>query len=654
VPREAQAVSVAHIETLESRTLLSTVLPETLHVHNVTVDAENKLLSWVDPQDKAYDTVIRLAWDFLKTKVPTESNGYKTYYTYSEFLDAPPYRGDDANNPAGKNAMLTESALLYYAYTGDQAVIDIVKGLLDFQLSSRGTTPANYNWANVPWSSAAGGSLQYGNEGSYEGVGILEPDKIGELGSMYLRFYEFSGDVRYRDAAINCANTLASHVRTGSATQSPWPFRVNAQTGAVAVDYTSHAIAPIELFDELIRLNLGNVASYQPARQTAWNWLMTYPMQTNVWANYFEDVVGGGSRTNHNQYSPDMTARYLLQHPEKDANWQTDVRRLIAWVESNFGQSNGAEPGIYYGARVIGEQDIYTYKMASHTGRYASVNALLYELTGDLTAKDKAFRSLNWATYMAENNGIVIEGPNKHAVNSNLWFTDGYGDYVRHFLVGMGSAPEWAPATENHLLRSSSVVRSVNYLPGEISYTTFENNATEVLRINFTPATITANGVPLAQRTDLAQAGWTFDSALGILRIRHDGANAVRITTGGITTYQLAVSAVNGSVAKTPDQISYASDAQVMLTATPNTGYQFSSWSGDLTGTTNPATITMNGNKAVAASFTAVVGNVAPTANAGPDRTITLPVNSVALSGSATDDGLPNPPGALRNSAEIT
>ena len=38
--------------------------------------------------------------------------------------------------------------------------------------------------------------------------------------------------------------------------------------------------------------------------------------------------------------------------------------------------------------------------------------------------------------------------------------------------------------------------------------------------------------------------------------------------------------------------------------------------------------------------------NQAPTANAGPDQQVTLP-NSATTAGSATDDGLPNPPGAL-------
>ena len=40
------------------------------------------------------------------------------------------------------------------------------------------------------------------------------------------------------------------------------------------------------------------------------------------------------------------------------------------------------------------------------------------------------------------------------------------------------------------------------------------------------------------------------------------------------------------------------------------------------------------------------MANQAPTVNAGPDRTVTLP-NAVLLTGSATDDGLPNPPAAM-------
>ena len=39
--------------------------------------------------------------------------------------------------------------------------------------------------------------------------------------------------------------------------------------------------------------------------------------------------------------------------------------------------------------------------------------------------------------------------------------------------------------------------------------------------------------------------------------------------------------------------------------------------------------------------------NQAPQVNAGADQTLILPTNTVTLSGTVTDDGLPNPPGAV-------
>ena len=43
----------------------------------------------------------------------------------------------------------------------------------------------------------------------------------------------------------------------------------------------------------------------------------------------------------------------------------------------------------------------------------------------------------------------------------------------------------------------------------------------------------------------------------------------------------------------------------VPLTATANSGWDFSGWSGDLSGNTNPTSITLDGNKTITATFTA-------------------------------------------------
>jgi uncharacterized repeat protein (TIGR02543 family) len=80
------------------------------------------------------------------------------------------------------------------------------------------------------------------------------------------------------------------------------------------------------------------------------------------------------------------------------------------------------------------------------------------------------------------------------------------------------------------------------------------------------------------------------------------GNHTIHVTFA-INTYTLVVNAVNGSVLKDPNQASYTHGTSVQLTATPDTGYHFTGWSGDTSGLANPITIVMTGNKTVTASF---------------------------------------------------
>jgi hypothetical protein len=507
--------------------------------HGVVLDEEGKLLSWVQPREAAYGTVVRLAWERLLTGFPVEENGLPTWLAYCCF-DGETLRGGAwPHNPASFYAGLAQGAAAYHAYSGDRRVIDLVRRALDHQLA-HGTTPSDPSWAwlSVPYASADHGAIRYRGAhdfryadpkeavprlGRGDGYGVIEPDKLGELGLAYLTVWKLTDDARYRDAALACARALARHVRPGDGERSPWPFRVVAETGFVREEYCANVGPAIQLFDELAASGIGEVEDWRRARRTVWNWLVAYPLKNDAWANYFEDLFWLPKPTNLNQYAPGELARYVLEHPHRDPDWREHASHLLAWMERVFGGDTAKEEGVQWGAIAMSEQLEYTYKMGSHTSRFASVLALWHERTGDPVAREKAFRSFNWATYMCDARGVVRVGPTE----TSHWFSDGYGDYIRHFMAGLGAIPEWAPPNEDHLLRSSSVVAEVAYEPANVRYRAFDDAGEEVLRLSFVPKEVTADGAALGPAA--AGAGFTFDPRTGVLRVRRAGARTVNI-----------------------------------------------------------------------------------------------------------------------------
>jgi len=90
----------------------------------------------------------------------------------------------------------------------------------------------------------------------------------------------------------------------------------------------------------------------------------------------------------------------------------------------------------------------------------------------------------------------------------------------------------------------------------------------------------------------------------------HDGvenkAQAVSLSGEGLSTptYTLTITTVgNGSVTKNPDQASYEAGTVVELTAVPASGWVFSNWSGDLSGSDNPVSVTVNADMNITATF---------------------------------------------------
>jgi hypothetical protein len=372
-----------------------------------------------------------------------------------------------------------------------------------------------------------------------EFYGGIETDKVGQLGAGYTLFYELTDDRKYLTAAQHCADALARHVRAGDEEHTPWPFRLDARTGVTLAqeEYGGDVSSSVRMFDELIRLKAGDTAAYQRARDLAWTWVLKNPLNRSSkawdkWSGFFEDVPYLSD--NVNQFLPDMTAYYIMSRPDPasvDPEWVTHIGHMIDWVRLRFGR------GPFLGAWAIDEQGPLSGRggccsragQGSHGGRWAAINAMYAERTGDGQARRDAFRSMNYATYFTSSEGLVACcGQDYHAP---YWFSDGYADYLRHFNWTMGALPELAPVGESHLLRSSTVVQKVKYEPKRISFKTFDSDGTEVLRLNFKPVRVTAGQTVLTERKDLNVPGYTLEPAQldFIVRLRHMGSAEIAL-----------------------------------------------------------------------------------------------------------------------------
>ena len=112
--------------------------------------------------------------------------------------------------------------------------------------------------------------------------------------------------------------------------------------------------------------------------------------------------------------------------------------------------------------------------------------------------------------------------------------------------------------------------------------------------------------------TATANSGWRFSGWQGAatgssnpVTLTMTSNQALTATFTANPTYTLTVNVV-GSGVVTPTTSSYPAGTTVTITVTANCGWRFSGWSGDLSGNTNPTTLTLDGNKTITATFTAV------------------------------------------------
>jgi len=482
---------------------------EAIGDHPVRTDDRGMLLPWydVDP-GVSYDFAIRQAWSFWQSI--QQCNGVP-YYMVSRTWDP---GSIDSGIGGGQFEMTLSSWNLLYNYLGDSAILANMRFIADTYLANSLSDPSDA-WPDIPYPCNLTQHAMYDGD-LIAGPGVTQPDKAGGFAAELVSLYKKTAEQKYLNAAIAIANTLAAHVQPGDNENSPMPFRVNAHSGDVVDAYTSDWTGTLRLFDQLMRLGVGKLSSYQQARTLIVNWLLTYPIQNDLWGPYFEDV-GGWSNTEINAIT---IARYLIDHPSIDSAWRTDAKNILDWTMSQFADSSWSS----YGVTAILEQTAYLMPGQSHTARYASAALDYQHQTGDTTGLQSSIAQLNWATYWMDSSGM-----NSYPYDK-VWLTDGYGDYIRHYLRAMASYPELAPYNSDHILSTSSVLHDVHYDQDAIVYQSFDSASQEVLRMTAKPLEIRSDGTPLIETSpsDPVTSGWSWTplSFGGVVHVRHlDGHN---------------------------------------------------------------------------------------------------------------------------------
>ena len=493
------------------------LVSDTIQYHPVRINkSDGSILPWFSADKGAsYDTVMMLVWHFWKN-MEVDSNGLKYYMNHQVWRPEHDLRGlggDQIN-------MALSSWGLLYAYTGYPEVIDNMKYIADTYLE-RSLSDRADKWPDIPY--------PYNTEvhsGKYDGDmrngrGITQPDKAGSFGYELVNLYKITGEQKYLDAAIKIAGTLSANIIKGDSIRSPLPFRVNAKTGETGslfdntgsgekvkpALYTSNWTGTIMLFEELAKLDPDRRGMYENSFSTFLNWMKEHPLKNNKWGPFFEDIPGW-SDTQTNAIS---FAMFILQHRNLFPSWKEDVRGIIDWTYKELGNHEYEK----YNVIVMNEQTVYRVPGNSHSSRQASVELMYGALSGDTTFEDNAIRTLNWATYT-----VASDGRNRY-IRDDIWLTDGYGDYIRHYLRAMAVKPELAPAGENHLLGSSSVIISIVYSKDSVKYETFDKESIDVLRLNTKPSRIIADGIVLPENKYPSDNGWTWSalSSGGVLKI---------------------------------------------------------------------------------------------------------------------------------------
>lgn len=511
-------------------------------------DRHGVIAPWYAEQNGQLDFRIRVAAETLKRYpwvLPPQSVAPAPHYVFSghwkiapEGTITPLATNDWDTGDLGQRAAYVLSALVdYYRYSGDAAAIAHLTVQAD-ALLDHCLTPNDHPWPRFLISVPVKGKCY----GKCDARGMIQLDIVAEVGLALLRAYQVTGNRRWFEACCHWGDLLAAK-RNRRPGLAPWgryanpeaaPWKDDIQTGGV--------VFLLYFFDELIRLgHPGPNGEIVQARQAGLDYLrqVLLPRWTacDTWGRNYWDWANPVQAENVTEF----TARYLMDHKDLFTSWKNDARNILGLFLNRTGVCPKSAGDMYSGAWAFPESSGCCGRSLWYGPMELAVAWAQYAVEAQSPWTSELARRMQiLATYDGHETGVSEDNIDGGFVVNHAWFKIAHPMALKHLLGTVAWMPEWfAPCRENHIVRTTAVVNSVEYAPGRIAFSTFDAppGTVTVLRLAFTPESIVAEqGGPLALCQDLGQNGYTLRALAGgdcLVSIRHDGLRRLLIEGRG-------------------------------------------------------------------------------------------------------------------------
>jgi hypothetical protein len=432
----------------------------------------------------------------------------------------------------------------YYQYSGDPIAFLYIPLTVDYILDYAQTDDKN-PWPRFPISTPTKGKAY----GKCDPTGRNQLDLCAITGTEVLRAYKLTGNPRYLAAVKHWGDVFAEKCNYNTKL-SPWNRYVDPSVVGWSDVLTGTTAIITDFLDDLINIGYkGKNGLIVKARDRGRAFLndQMFPkwIVNDTWGRTYWDwdnpVICG---------SMSMCADHIMKYPAAYPSWKVDLRNIMALIFNRNGADQNSMGDMYSGAWAFPESSVCCGTSLSYCQYTAAPSFIRYGVfANDPWAKEIGRRMMLMATYDSDENGVVKDGLLGDSVATGEWSNLAHPWPLCQVMEALAWMPkELGPNRENHIMRSSSVVRNVQYTAGKVEYYTFDarSPAIDVLRLSYAPDSIAADGRRLSPGIDKS-SGYAIEKLSNgdtILTIRHDDSDHV-VITGKDPEQQVGASAMS-------------------------------------------------------------------------------------------------------------